>query len=503
MSINYIKNYYQILEITQTATGEEIKAAYKRLASKFHPDKTNQRNPNKFIEIREAYEVLKDEVLRKDYDKNYQEPSFVLFREFVTNNFSIQEVEESLKAGASVDAHNAFNQTILMYAINRGNIDMVKFLITNGADINTIDIDGNTPLMYAAIKETVVFEIDNISILKRMFNKFFNESFEENQSEDLDEENSFEFFKRAEEILKQFSSSKLSEKTDSQSNKDKTIIAQILIDNGASIYDINNHNKTVLDYAIDFHNIGLMNLLYTMLGMEDKIIPEHEEVTPVEMSSSLILHDLITEISKIGSKLGLHSLKVVSDEVTIEQSESISNDFEAVFVRHNEDLARIRQEFPHEKVIIYNKRADEKYLGESYLQRIIDNYDEFTDRTIFLQGESYRLEKEEELLFMPLGRYKHSLDESHSVNWGTEFAVDRDTIKAIDKEKYQSILDKDFMLPMADFYLERMWDKVFNQESSSEDKKFHVEQFSAQDEHLPGSVNTMRFAEPSEMLELE
>ncbi len=54
--------YYQILEVPETATDEEIDAAYKRLAREWHPDKhpdNPQQAQQKFIEIKEAYEAIK------------------------------------------------------------------------------------------------------------------------------------------------------------------------------------------------------------------------------------------------------------------------------------------------------------------------------------------------------------------------------------------------------------------------------------------------------------
>eukprot|EP01114_Cavostelium_apophysatum_P012484 TRINITY_DN27_c1_g1_i3.p1 TRINITY_DN27_c1_g1~~TRINITY_DN27_c1_g1_i3.p1 ORF type:complete len:414 (+),score=140.96 TRINITY_DN27_c1_g1_i3:129-1370(+) len=62
---------YERLEIPPTATVDEIKKAYKKLAIKHHPDK-NQNNPEaaeKFKEIGEAYEILSDEKKRQTYDK--------------------------------------------------------------------------------------------------------------------------------------------------------------------------------------------------------------------------------------------------------------------------------------------------------------------------------------------------------------------------------------------------------------------------------------------------
>jgi len=63
-----IKNYYAILQVEPSASTAEIKKAYRRLALKFHPDKTNNDTyaAAQFAEIKEAYEVLTDPA-RKDY----------------------------------------------------------------------------------------------------------------------------------------------------------------------------------------------------------------------------------------------------------------------------------------------------------------------------------------------------------------------------------------------------------------------------------------------------
>jgi curved DNA-binding protein CbpA len=65
-------DYYQILQIKPTATNAEIKAAYRRLAKLFHPDK-NPLAEEKFKQIKEAYETLIDSIKRNKYDakRNY------------------------------------------------------------------------------------------------------------------------------------------------------------------------------------------------------------------------------------------------------------------------------------------------------------------------------------------------------------------------------------------------------------------------------------------------
>src|ERR1700760_955748 len=64
-------DYYKILEVNKTATQDEIKAAYRKLARKHHPDlNPNDKEANKrFQQINEANEVLSDPEKRKKYDQ--------------------------------------------------------------------------------------------------------------------------------------------------------------------------------------------------------------------------------------------------------------------------------------------------------------------------------------------------------------------------------------------------------------------------------------------------
>lgn len=66
-------DYYKLLGLTQNATREEIKKAYRKLALEFHPDRNKSPDAHeKFIEINEAYLILYDEEARTKYDNEYK-----------------------------------------------------------------------------------------------------------------------------------------------------------------------------------------------------------------------------------------------------------------------------------------------------------------------------------------------------------------------------------------------------------------------------------------------
>src|SRR6202008_4679922 len=64
------QDYYKTLGVERAATADQIKKAYRRLARKFHPDVSKEKDAEaRFKEVQEAYEVLKDTEKRAAYDQ--------------------------------------------------------------------------------------------------------------------------------------------------------------------------------------------------------------------------------------------------------------------------------------------------------------------------------------------------------------------------------------------------------------------------------------------------
>ena len=78
------KDYYQILNIAKNAGPDDIKAAYRKLAFKFHPDvNADIKTGTTFKQINEAYTVLRDNRTRRLYDR------YIRMTELIGRNQSV------------------------------------------------------------------------------------------------------------------------------------------------------------------------------------------------------------------------------------------------------------------------------------------------------------------------------------------------------------------------------------------------------------------------------
>ncbi|QOW10233.1 molecular chaperone DnaJ [Kaistella flava (ex Peng et al. 2021)] len=121
-----MKNYYYFLGVKENASEEDIKKAYRKLSLKYHPDK----NPNddffesRFMEIKEAYEMLIDAEKRRIYDDNlsHQQRSYrpnlpPTIKSFSANKVRVQKGEEII---ISWQTQNADIVKVLPFGLQKG-----------------------------------------------------------------------------------------------------------------------------------------------------------------------------------------------------------------------------------------------------------------------------------------------------------------------------------------------------------------------------------------------
>jgi DnaJ-class molecular chaperone len=114
MSLN---DYYQILEVDQTASPRQIKDAYRKLAFKYHPDR-NSKNPTageKMKGLNEAYAVLSDPVKRREYDtlrQHYGSSAYSQFRQHFSEQdiFSGSDINQILEQMARAFGLRGFDE---------------------------------------------------------------------------------------------------------------------------------------------------------------------------------------------------------------------------------------------------------------------------------------------------------------------------------------------------------------------------------------------------------
>lgn len=77
-----MKTHYEILEINESATKDEIKKAYKRLAKRYHPDKLQNKNEDKFKEINNSYNFLLKNINKKDTIEHQYDINDYIYKNF-------------------------------------------------------------------------------------------------------------------------------------------------------------------------------------------------------------------------------------------------------------------------------------------------------------------------------------------------------------------------------------------------------------------------------------
>ena len=121
-----MKNYYYFLGVKENASEEDIKKAYRKLSLKYHPDKNPDDNffESRFMEIKEAYEMLIDAEKRRIYDDNLSHeqrshrPNLPpTIKSFSVNKVRVQKGEEVI---ITWQTQNADIVKVLPFGLQKG-----------------------------------------------------------------------------------------------------------------------------------------------------------------------------------------------------------------------------------------------------------------------------------------------------------------------------------------------------------------------------------------------
>ncbi len=130
------KNYYDVLGVSKTASQDEIKSAYRKLAKQYHPDfhPGDASAAEKFKEINEANEVLSDENKRKQYDFELEHPGmgqgggnpFGGFGGFSGGMGGFEDIFNMFTGGFGGEAQTARRGADIQQTVNLSFLDAIK-----------------------------------------------------------------------------------------------------------------------------------------------------------------------------------------------------------------------------------------------------------------------------------------------------------------------------------------------------------------------------------------
>lgn len=127
-------DYYNVLGVGRTASQDEIKKAYRKLASKHHPDKGG--DTQKFQEIQAAYDVLSDDQRRQQYD-NPAQPQFNF--NFGHGHFDFDNIFNMFRGQQTRPNHVRMTLWVSLYDIAVGGRRTVS--MGTQAGVTAVDID--------------------------------------------------------------------------------------------------------------------------------------------------------------------------------------------------------------------------------------------------------------------------------------------------------------------------------------------------------------------------
>lgn len=123
-------DYYRVLGISQTASSDQIRRQFKKLALDFHPDRNKSPNAHTFFkEIMEAYEILSDSKKKNIYDEHRREVMDILHNE---NNFDEQNEESAYRQSKPKTVSDWMDDVDRIWATKKGKAVIWTSLFTIG-----------------------------------------------------------------------------------------------------------------------------------------------------------------------------------------------------------------------------------------------------------------------------------------------------------------------------------------------------------------------------------
>ena len=143
------KNYYQLLHVTPQATAQEIKAAYRKLAFKYHPDRNKGDALTEAVlkEINEAYSVLSNTEKRKFYNASIAVNNHYHKRQAPVTAQTI--LQNAVKLKQFVEQSNAFT-------INQDMVSHKVQTLLSDHHLNILLLENNTKLIHQIIQQVLI-----------------------------------------------------------------------------------------------------------------------------------------------------------------------------------------------------------------------------------------------------------------------------------------------------------------------------------------------------------
>jgi len=147
------RDYYEVLGVSKTATKDEIKSAYRKLAKKYHPDNKETGDEAKFKEVQEAYDILYDDQKRAAYDQfghaAFEQnggagPGSNPFNGFNGMDVDLNDIFSSIFGGGSRRARNNAGPQRGDDTLMRVRVEFMDIVTGKDQDIS-FDFDDNCP----------------------------------------------------------------------------------------------------------------------------------------------------------------------------------------------------------------------------------------------------------------------------------------------------------------------------------------------------------------------